>query len=225
MAVDNSNLTGEGDPQARDVEAHSPAVLEAANLLFMGTTVVTGAGVGVVIRRGDDSVIGRVSVLAGASKDDLQSPLTKEMKAIVLLMGGVAFCFACVLFIIGMSRGFGFTTSLSISIGVFVAFALTGMPATVTMVLAYASRQLSKHNVLVKNLHAMDTLGAITLLCSDKTGTLTMNVMTVVEAWRFGRKLQVEVGADAAPALVDPRQDRLTLCMALCNRYGSAVAA
>ncbi|KAG5185752.1 hypothetical protein JKP88DRAFT_354106 [Tribonema minus] len=251
MAVDNSNLTGEGDPQARDIAAHSPAVLEAANLLFMGTTVVTGAGVGVVIRRGDDSVIGRVSVLAGASKDDLQSPLTKEMKAIVLLMGGVAFCFACVLFIIGMTRGFGFTTSLSISIGVFVAFALTGMPATVTMVLAYASRQLSKHNflvtmvlayasrqlskhnvtmvlayasrqlskhnVLVKNLHAMDTLGAITLLCSDKTGTLTMNVMTVVEAWRFGQKLQVKAGTDAAAALVDPRHDRLTLCMALCN--------
>ncbi|KAG5186318.1 hypothetical protein JKP88DRAFT_256400 [Tribonema minus] len=218
MTVDNSNLTGEGDPQKRAVTADSPAVLEAENLVFMGTTVVAGAGIGVVIRRGDESVLGKISTLAGASKDDMQSPLTKEIKAFVLLMGGIAFFFAVLLFGIGMARGVSFTNSLSLGIGIFVAFALCGMPATVTMLLAYASKQLSKHNVLVKNLHAMDTLGAITLLCSDKTGTLTMNVMTVVETWRFGRNnTDTDSVEPLEAASADVHQDKLRLCMVLCN--------
>ncbi|KAG5184236.1 hypothetical protein JKP88DRAFT_208389 [Tribonema minus] len=224
MTVDNSNLTGEGDPQKRAVTADTPAVLEAENLVFMGTTVVAGTGIGVVIRRGDESVLGKISTLAGASKDDmqrqescqcsLQIPLTKEIKAFVLLMGGIAFFFAVLLFGIGMGRGISFTNSLSLGIGIFVAFALCGMPATITMLLAYASKQLAKHNVLVKNLHAMDTLGAITLLCSDKTGTLTMNIMTVVETWRFGRNTDA---APLEPATPDVSKDMLRLCMVLCN--------
>jgi magnesium-transporting ATPase (P-type) len=72
MTVDNSQLTGEGDPQKRQVTADTPAVLEAENLAFMGTTVVAGAGVGLIIRRGDASVLGKISTLAGASKDDMQ---------------------------------------------------------------------------------------------------------------------------------------------------------
>lgn len=82
------------------------------------------------------------------------------------------------------------------------------------MLLAYASKQLAKHNVLVKNLHAMDTLGAITLLCSDKTGTLTMNVMTVVEVWRYGKENENQCSNN-----LSVRSDDLMLCMTLCNRY------
>mmetsp|Transcript_7445 Transcript_7445/g.11126 ORF Transcript_7445/g.11126 Transcript_7445/m.11126 type:complete len:1130 (+) Transcript_7445:49-3438(+) len=217
MTVDNSQLTGEGDPQKRSVKADNAAVLEAENLIFMGTTVVAGAGIGMVIKRGDATVLGNISALAGVAKDDMQSPLTKEIKAFVLLMGGTAFIIAVILFGIGMGRGNTFINSLSLAIGVFVAFALCGMPATVTMLLAYASQQLAKHNVLVKNLHAMDTLGAITLLCSDKTGTLTMNLMTVVEIWRHGRT-KIDRGALEADT-TDPnvRKNYLKMCMSLCN--------
>eukprot|EP00953_Heterococcus_sp_UTEX-ZZ885_P005284 3315-Heterococcus_DN1.PRE.2 len=177
MTVDNSNLTGEGDPQRRNVEAHDPAVLEAENLAFMGTTVVNGKGFGIVIRRGNATVIGKISTLAGASKEDMTSPLTEEIRSFVFITGAIAFILAIVLFAVGLAVDVSFVNALTIAIGIFVAFALTGMPMTITMLLSYASRELSKHNVLVKNLHGMDTLGAITLLASDKTGTLTMNVM------------------------------------------------
>ena len=177
MTVDNSNLTGENDPQKRAVDADHAAVLEAENLAFMGTIVINGRGIGVVIRRGDASILGKISTLAGAPKHEALSPLAQEIRTFVIMIALVAFLTAIILFGVSLGLGNSFITSLSLFIGIFVACTPQGLPATVTMLLAFAAKELSKHNVLVKNLHAVDTLGAITLLCSDKTGTLTMNRM------------------------------------------------
>jgi sodium/potassium-transporting ATPase subunit alpha len=177
MTVDNSNLTGENDPQKRAVSADHAAVLEAENLAFMGTIVINGKGVGIVIRRGDASILGKISSLASAPKHHELSPLAQEIRSFVILIALAAFVIALILFAASLAIGNSFTIALSLFIGIFVACTPQGLPATVTMLLASAAKELSKHNVLVKNLHAVDTLGAITLLCSDKTGTLTMNRM------------------------------------------------
>jgi sodium/potassium-transporting ATPase subunit alpha len=177
MTVDNSNLTGENEPQKRATSADHAAVLEAENLAFMGTIVVNGKGVGIVIRRGDASILGKISTLASAPKHAELSPLAEEIRAFVILIALAAFAIAVVIFVAALATGNTFIVSLSLFIGIFVACTPQGLPATVTMLLAFAAQELSKHNVLVKNLHAVDTLGAITLLCSDKTGTLTMNRM------------------------------------------------
>jgi sodium/potassium-transporting ATPase subunit alpha len=104
MTVDNSNLTGENEPQKRKITADNAAVLEAENLAFMGTIVVNGKGCGVVIRRGDASILGKISSLASAPKHAELSPLALEIRSFVILIALSAFIIALVLFGAGESR-------------------------------------------------------------------------------------------------------------------------
>eukprot|EP00475_Leptophrys_vorax_P045385 TRINITY_DN9399_c0_g1_i1.p1 TRINITY_DN9399_c0_g1~~TRINITY_DN9399_c0_g1_i1.p1 ORF type:complete len:1122 (-),score=367.71 TRINITY_DN9399_c0_g1_i1:46-3411(-) len=185
--VDNSSLTGESDPQARNREPMSGhhRVVEAENLAFGGTIVFSGEGYGVVIRCGDNSVLGQIAGMTAMKKRD--SPLTHETERFVKIIAIAAGIMAMVFFAIGMGINPNFSLNFIFLIGIFVANIPQGLPATVTLLLSFAVKRMSEKNVLVKDLQGVDTLGSITMLASDKTGTMTQNKMTVVHTWINGR--------------------------------------
>ncbi|KAF9172499.1 hypothetical protein BGX21_001487 [Mortierella sp. AD011] len=188
MKVDNSSLTGETDPQDRSVVNDQKNPLEARNLAFNGSLVVNGEGYGLVIRTGDNTVLGQIAGLT-AGEDSGKSPLTREIDDFVKIIASIAITTAIVFFLIGYFAVYskqgssGISSTLNFAIGVFVAWVPEGLPATVTMLLTIAAKRMASQNVLVKDLTGVETLGAITLLATDKTGTLTRNQMTVTNIW------------------------------------------
>eukprot|EP00834_Sanchytrium_tribonematis_P001332 NODE_32_length_37098_cov_1.132760.p2 type:complete len:1103 gc:universal NODE_32_length_37098_cov_1.132760:638-3946(+) len=181
--VDNSSLTGEAEPILRATSTSKKNPLEAENLAFYGTLCVSGEASGIVIRCGDNSVIGGIAKLSNSSKKRA-SPLNEEIGRFVKLVAFGATIMAVLFFIIGMVINPNPYQNFQFFIGIFVANVPQGLPVTVTLVLTFAAKKLAKRNVLVKDLEGLDTLGAITLLASDKTGTMTQNRMTVVNFWK-----------------------------------------
>lgn len=186
--VDNSSITGESEPQERFPSVFDCSYLEAGNLVFSGTLAVSGDALGIVIRTGDESVLGQIAKLT-CSDDGRQSQMSKEIDLFVKKIALVAFLMAVVFFVYGLLMNYGLGITFSFAIGLFVAFVPQGIPATVTLLLTIAAKRLSKKNVLVKDLQGVETLGAITLLATDKTGTLTQNKMSVVGSWINGQML------------------------------------
>ncbi|KAJ3192007.1 hypothetical protein HK101_007183 [Irineochytrium annulatum] len=183
MKVDNSSLTGEAEPQERHNRNSHETPLEATNLVFNGTLCVNGDGFGVVIRTGDNTVIGQIASLT-TGEQRRESPMSMEIEHFVYTIAGVAAIVAIVFFIVSMTaKANSFAVSLNFAIGTFVAFVPEGLPATVTMLLTIAAKRMSTRQVLVKDLQGVETLGAITLLATDKTGTLTRNQMTLTYVW------------------------------------------
>ncbi|OLY79178.1 Sodium/potassium-transporting ATPase subunit alpha-2 [Smittium mucronatum] len=186
LKVDNSSLTGESEPQERFAKNTMTSPLEATNLVFNGTHCVSGRCYGIVIRTGDETVLGQIANLTN-NAGERKSPLALEIDKFVKLIAGVAIVTAIIFFIVGQVINNNISFSVNFAIGMFVAWIPEGLPATVTMLLTFAAKRLSKRQVLVKNLKGVDTLGAITLLATDKTGTLTRNQMTVAYLWSNGR--------------------------------------
>lgn len=186
MRVDNSLLTGESEPVERDVSvSQAEQIAEARNLVFNGTTVANGQGYAIVIRIGSDSVIGKLSGLTETS-ETVESQLGQEMTAAVHGLVTIGLLLGITLMTISFAQGFGLSVSFEIAIGTFLAFLPQGLPATITTLLTVAAKRMARKNVLVKSLQGVETLGAITLLATDKTGTLTMNRMEAVAWWTGG---------------------------------------
>ncbi|KAJ2708638.1 hypothetical protein H4R19_004649, partial [Coemansia spiralis] len=185
LKVDNSSLTGESEPQERAPGNTMRNPLEATNLIFNSSLVVSGQAYAIVVRTGDNTVLGQIAELAaGESKGD--SPLSHEINIFVRIITAVAMLTAIVFFIAGMCLYNDFAFAINFAIGTLVAWVPEGLPTTVTMLLTIAAKRMAAENVLVKNLQGVETLGAITLLATDKTGTLTRNQMTVTNVWTNG---------------------------------------
>lgn len=183
LKVDNSILTGESEAVERDAEIqHSGNLYEARNIVFNGTTVASGEGLAIVIRSGADSEVGKLSAM-NASSIPAESQLSQEMTVAVRGLVTAGLITGTSLMIISFAQGFGLAVSFEIAIGSYLAFLPQGLPATITTLLTVAAKRMAKKNVLVKTLQGVETLGAITLLATDKTGTLTMNRMEVVQFW------------------------------------------
>ncbi|KAI7896318.1 uncharacterized protein EV154DRAFT_493008 [Mucor mucedo] len=183
LKVDNSPLTGESDPQERGPFNSQKNVFEAENIIFNGTLAVSGEGYGIVVRTGDGTVLGQIAGLtAGEAKMD--SPLSQEIAKFVKTIATIALVTAGVFFGIGFPvNNNNVSLTLNFAISVFVAWVPEGLPATVTILLTISAKRMAARNVLVKDLQGVETLGAITLLATDKTGTLTRNQMTVTYVW------------------------------------------
>ena len=181
--VDNSSLTGEAEPVARKNTTSSSSAMEAENLAFFGTLCVQGECVGIVIRVGEQTMIGSIASLSGTTKN-LKSPLTEETNRFVNLISIIASTMGILFFGIGMAINGNLITNFTFFIGIFVSNIPQGLPATVTFMLTFAANRLINKNVLVKDIEGLDTLGAVTMICSDKTGTMTENKMTVVNLWQ-----------------------------------------
>ncbi|RKO84592.1 E1-E2 ATPase-domain-containing protein, partial [Blyttiomyces helicus] len=185
LKVDNSSLTGESDPQERTVTNTHKNPLEATNLCFNGTLVVAGEGYGVVIRTGDSTVLGQIANMT-TSETKRHSPLSEEIERFCKIISFLAFTTAVTFFVIALLKNGDFNGALGFAIGILVAWVPQGLPATVTMLLTIAAKRMANQQVLVKDLQGVETLGAITMLATDKTGTLTRNQMTVTNMWCSG---------------------------------------
>jgi sodium/potassium-transporting ATPase subunit alpha len=224
LKVDNSSLTGEAEAQDRylsDKNTENP--LEATNLVFNGTLVVNGEGYGVVIRTGDKTVLGQIAFLT-SNEDKRDSPMSAEIAFFVYAMATVAGLTTLVFFCVSKwVRNNSWAISFNFGVGTFTAFVPQGLPATVTVLLSLAAKRMAKRNVLVKDLQGVETLGAITLLATDKTGTLTRNQMTVTYLWG-GNKLYCSnllSSNDKEAVPLDPNAavpHEILLMSALCTR-------
>eukprot|EP00741_Cyanophora_paradoxa_P006335 tig00000980_g6142.t1 len=188
--VDNSSLTGETEPQSRSKDCTDPNIFETKNLAFFSTLAVEGTCKGVVVFTGDRTLIGKIASLAsGENMEKRKSPIAHEIHNFVIIIGIVAFALGIIFFGVGFKvYGSGKVIEIIVlSIGIIVANVPEGLPATVTMCLTHAAHTMASKNVLVKSLEAVETLGSTSTICSDKTGTLTQNRMTVVKLF-YGLK-------------------------------------
>lgn len=181
MQVDNSALTGESEPQKRNAKISTEEISETKNVAFFGTMCVKGVCRGIVFSTGDRTMMGRIAKLAD-STEQIETPISREINHFVLMISTVAITIGVLFFIVSFVKRPGLSyiiTHFVFLIGIIVANVPEGLLATVTVSLSLTASRMATKNVLVKNLEAVETLGSTSVICSDKTGTLTTNVMTV----------------------------------------------
>ncbi len=177
MRVDNSSLTGESKPQRRTAEPITDGhPLDIANLAFAGTTVLSGHGQGVVFATGLTTEFGKIAHLTTTVQSGL-SPLQQEIVKVTHIVAGLSLAMGLIFFTIGVGMGLGFWTSAIFGIGIIVANVPEGLLPTVTLALAMGSQRMAARKALIKHLASVETLGCTTVICTDKTGTLTENRM------------------------------------------------
>ena len=197
VEVDNSSLTGESTP-ARRYKSDQPNLIagkslwiELPNIVFAGTSLVRGRARAVVFGTGMNSEIGKIANLTREIKVE-QSPLQKQLKATVIAIAALAGGLGVIFLLLGwFVAGLSFLEAFVFCIGLFVANVPEGLLPTVTLSLAMGVQRMAKRHALVKNLPSVETLGCTTVICSDKTGTLTQNLMMVTEVVVDGKTIQV----------------------------------
>lgn len=207
-------LTGESSPVQKlthDLKETSGLEAEKENMVFMGTNITHGSGKAIVIGTGMNTQMGHIAQLTTETKKDT-SPLEKELFRIGVFVGQISLAIAALLVAIGVFlQEKDFIDTLLFGSSVAVAAVPEGLPATVTIALAIGVQRLAKRNAIVKQLSATETLGSTTVICSDKTGTLTKNEMTVKEIY-FGDHMGSVHGVGYAPTgYVNLQKDRSTL--------------
>jgi sodium/potassium-transporting ATPase subunit alpha len=218
--VDNSSLTGESEPQARSPEFTHENPLETKNLAFFSTNAVEGTCVGMVVNIGDNTVMGRIAGLASGLEGG-QTPIAKEIEHFIHIITGVAVFLGVSFFIIAFILGYNWLDAVIFLIGIIVANVPEGLLATVTVCLTLTAKRMAAKNCLVKNLEAVETLGSTSCICSDKTGTLTQNRMTVAHMWFDNRIVEADTSEDQSGTGFDknaPGWKTLERVACLCNR-------
>jgi len=231
LRVDQSTLTGEAHPVRKTAEAVLRGGLtrvELPNLVFAGTSVATGTGRAVVCATGMATEFGKVAHLTqavGGERSPLQHEMVHTTQVVTLIAVGVGLLF----FVLAVTlAGVTLAESGIFAIGMIVAFVPEGLLPTVTLALAMGSQRIARRHALIKRLSAVETLGCTTVICTDKTGTLTQNAMTVCELWLAGRQLTVTgVGyapegqlleqGRPVPQPVDAEARQLLVAAGLCN--------
>ncbi len=178
MKVNNASLTGESEDLLRQVDEKNKNVFESPNVAFFGTFCTNGQGVGIVFRTGDSTVIGQIANLAQSAVTQ-ETPLAIEINKFIKFISAIAVSWGLTFFILGFIYGYDFITNLVFMIGIIVANVPEGLLMTVTLSLALTAKKMAEKMVLVKNMESVETLGSTSCICSDKTGTLTQNKMTV----------------------------------------------
>jgi P-type Ca2+ transporter type 2C len=186
LRVDQSTLTGESRPVSKITEAVVQEGLshtEIPNLIFAGTNVASGTAKAVVLTTGMHTEFGKIAGLTQSMEEQL-SPLQKELKVATRVITYIAVAIGILFFILAVAvAGLTLAESFIFAIGMIVAFVPEGLLPTVTLALAMGSQRMVKRHALIKRLSAVETLGCTSVICTDKTGTLTQNEMTVRSLW------------------------------------------
>lgn len=192
LQIDESALTGESVPaQKRTRQLEQDTVLaDRSNMAYSSTLVTHGTGTGIVVATGDRTEIGRINNLI-ASADILATPLTKKIAHFSGILLWAILGLAGVTFAVGMVRGESWLDMFMAAVALAVGAIPEGLPAAMTITLAIGVARMAKRNAIIRKLPAVETLGSTTVICSDKTGTLTQNQMTVQGILAGGERFEV----------------------------------
>lgn len=214
LKLEEAALTGESVPVEKTVERIEAADIvlgDRKNMAYSGSSVSYGRGIGIAVNTGMNTEVGKIAGYI-ANEETEQTPLQKKLAEMGKFLSVGVIIIAVVILATGLLRGREpfemFLTSVSLA----VAAIPEGLPAIVTIVLAIGVQKMSKRNAIIRKLPAVETLGSTEIICSDKTGTLTQNKMTVKELHFNGRSFTGEAAANDAPGF-----EELVLALALCN--------
>ena len=223
-------LTGESAPVAKHADAlpADTSLADRANMAYAGTAVVAGQATGVVVATGDGTETGRISRLIAAAPD-LATPLTRKMEKFSRQLLVIILALAALTFAVGIWRGESAFAMFMAAVALAVGAIPEGLPAAITITLAIGVGRMAKRRAIVRQLPAVEALGSTTVICSDKTGTLTENEMTVCEVWAGGRRHEVtgsgyapegDIAHDGKPVAGSGALRETLVAGALCNDAG-----
>ncbi|MDD5510988.1 MAG: HAD-IC family P-type ATPase [Dehalococcoidales bacterium] len=229
LKVNESALTGESIPVEKQLAPvpEDAIIAERTNMLFMSTIVTSGRAMGVAVLTGMATEIGKIATGLAEVKQE-ETPLQRNIKKLSRYLVFVFLGVSALLVVVGLRQGLGLFELFMLAISAAVASIPEGLPAVVTVVLAIGMRSMARRNAIIRKLVAVETLGSATVICSDKTGTLTLNQMTVRRIYADGRFIELTgEGYDPKGEFrrdgekIDPAEDdQLMLLLragALCN--------
>ncbi len=222
LGVMEAALTGESEAVKKQIEALPDEKLplgDRRNLVFMGTIIAHGRGTGIVAETGMRTELGKIAGMI-QDIDEGRTPLQRKLAQVGKHLSIAGLGAALAILAIGMMRGEKFTDMLLTAVSLLVAVVPEGLPAVITATLALGGRRMLKRHALIRKLPAVETLGAVTVICTDKTGTLTENRMTVTRLHTLHRALSL--AADPAEPSLPSAEDEpeiapLLLSASLCN--------
>lgn len=212
LACDESALTGESASVQKNVQrirGNKAALGEMKNTLFGSTFVVRGNAVAVVTGVGMNTEIGAIASMLAGDKE-VKSPLENSLDRLGKIITAFVLCVTAFVFLLGVFvRSDGILKNFMTSVAIAVAAIPEGLPAVVTIIMAMGVQKMSRKNVVIRKLKSVETLGGCSVICSDKTGTLTCNKLSVVSVWANGKELSSQ---DSGGAI-----QKMLLCMSVCN--------
>jgi Ca2+-transporting ATPase len=214
LKVDESALTGESVPSEKSADAivkEEASIGDRHNMVFSGCGVSYGRGKGVVVETGMKTEMGKIAGLL-SGEEDTQTPLQHRLAVLGKYLGIAALIACAVIFLVGLIEGIPIMEIFMISVSLAVSAIPEGLPAIVTVVLAIGVQRMVKRNAIIRKLPAVETLGSATVICSDKTGTLTQNKMTLVKAFSASSSVTEEISDDNSSDIRD-----LLLYATLCS--------
>ena len=209
LKVNNAELTGESKPVKCTTETEQENILEATNMLFYSSLIVEGNGEGIVVATGDQTILGRVSKLTRSSSTDEITGLHREVNRFILFVLTATILSIITIWITWIywlqptyPNYITFNSNVINSVGMIVGFLPVGLPSAVTLVLVIVAKYMSAQQVLVKSLQTVETFNSVSMICTDKTGTLTQNKMSCTHLlWDTDNECQL-------PATNVPIQDK-----------------
>lgn len=214
LLSDEAMLTGEAEAIAKDARAISGAkkVYEQRNMVFSGAFIITGNGKFVVTATGDDTEYGRIASLA--SSVEQSSPISEKINRLVAKIAIVVVIFAAIVLIIQLLDGIEILDALKFTLAMIVSAVPEGLPVAISIILALCAKRMARKRALIKELKAIESIGVVTTIASDKTGTLTENRLELLESWTLGKQKDfLDVLARSVllePALISTNCDATT---------------
>ncbi len=203
LKVDESSLTGESLPvekEADDLLDDSTPLGDRKNMIFSGCSIVNGTATAVITTVGMNTEIGKIANLLNESKKN-QTPLQIKLATLGRLLGLMAGLICLVIFLVGYLNGLDLMHIFMVSVSLAVSAIPEGLPAIVTIVLSLGVARMAKKNAIIKKLSAVETLGNASVICSDKTGTLTQNKMTLTDAYALENNSNEKIGENNSEAI------------------------
>jgi Ca2+-transporting ATPase len=223
LSVDESALTGESMPAVKattSLARRGVPLADRTNMVYMGTLVTGGSGCAVAVATGKHTEIGQIQALVSEACPP-ETPMQRQLDAMGSQLVWLSGAICAAVFGVGLLRGYGLMQMLKASISLAVAAVPEGLPTIATTTLALGIRNMRRHKVLIRHLDAVETLGAVQVICLDKTGTITMNTMSVMSVYAGMRHATVQNGALAfdpsAPVFARRELQRLLEISVLCN--------
>ena len=211
LKVDESSLTGESVPVEKDAMSvldENTTLADRANMVYSSTIISYGTALGIVTATAKDTEVGSIATML-EDTDNIDTPLKRKLNKVGEILSIVGVIVAILIFIIGIIYGRDFISVLMVAISLAISVIPEGLPATATIVMALGVSRMAKKNALVKKLPAVEALGSATVICSDKTGTLTLNKMTVVRSALYGDVINKSTDNNYSDDLIN--------CAVICN--------